>query len=151
MATILSRVELFRPLPEEAQEALAARGARRRFAQGAVLMRQGDPSLSLYVILSGRVCVERTTESGTSLTLAELGPDELVGEMGVLDGEPRTATVTALADTETLELQASALAIALLESPAVSSGLLRLLSRRLRSTDELIDRISQERRRLLTP
>ncbi len=111
-----------------------------------MLMRQGDPSLSLYVILSGRVRVDRTTESGTTMTLAELGPDEIVGEMGVLDAEPRTATVTALADTETLELQASALAIALLESPAVSSGLLRILSRRLRSTDELIDRISQERR-----
>ena len=146
MVSILSRVELFRPLPEEAQETLAARGTRRRFARGDVLMRQGEPSLSLYVILSGRVRVDRTTDSGTTMMLAELGPDEIVGEMGVLDAEPRTATVTAVADTETLELLASALAIALLESPAVSAGLLRLLSRRLRTTDELIDRISQDRR-----
>lgn len=146
MASVLSRVELFKPLPEEAQEALAARGTRHRFAAGAVLMRQGGPSLSLFVILAGRVRVDRTTESGASLMLAELGPDEIVGEMGVLDAEPRTATVTALEDTETLELLASALAIALVESPAVSTGLLRLLSRRLRTTDELIDRISQERR-----
>ncbi len=146
MASVLSRVELFRPLPEEAQEALAARGARRFFAAGAVLMRQGDPSLSLFVILSGRVRVDRTTGSTETMRLAELGPDEIVGEMGVLDAEPRTATVTALEDTQTLELLASALAIALVESPAVSTGLLRLLSRRLRTTDELIDRISQERR-----
>ncbi len=146
MASVLSRVELFRPLPEEAQEALAARGARRLFAAGAVLMRQGDPSLSLFVILSGRVRVDRTTGSTETMRLAELGPDEIVGEMGVLDAEPRTATVTALEDTQTLELLASALAIALVESPAVSTGLLRLLSRRLRTTDELIDRISQERR-----
>jgi CRP-like cAMP-binding protein len=146
MASVLSRVELFRPLPEAAQEALAARGTRRPFAAGAVLMRQGEPSLSLFVILSGRVRVDRTTDASETMRLAELGPDEIVGEMGVLDAEPRTATVTALEDTQTLELQSSALAIALVESPAVATGLLRLLSRRLRTTDELIDRISQKRR-----
>ena len=143
--SLLSRVELFRPLPSDALAGLAARGTRRDFPVGAVLMRQGDLSMSMYVILSGRVRVERTTKSGTRLMLAELGPDEVIGEMGVLDREPRTATVTALEDTETLELQGSALAIALVETPAASVGLLRLLSRRLRSTDELIDQISRER------
>jgi CRP-like cAMP-binding protein len=143
---MLNRVELFRALSADALEALASRGARRRHAAGEVLMRQGEPSRALYVILSGRVSVDRATEPGTTVRLAELGPNEVVGEIGVLDGEPRTATVTALEETDTLELQHGALAIAIIESPALATSLLGLLSRRLRTADELIDQISRERR-----
>ena len=75
---LLSRVELFRPLETEALRALAARGTRRRFAEGAVLMRQGDPSPSLYVILSGRVRVDRTTASSPVHMLAEIDRKSVV-------------------------------------------------------------------------
>jgi CRP-like cAMP-binding protein len=71
------------------------------------------------------------------LLLAQLGPGEIVGEMGVLDGAPRSATVIAIEDTEAVELGAPTVTETILQHPDVSLELLRMLSRRLRSTDEL--------------
>jgi CRP-like cAMP-binding protein len=69
--------------------------------------------------------------------LAELGPNDVVGEMGLLDNAPRSATVAALEDTETLEIHATVMALVLMDYPQVAAALLRTLSRRLRSADEL--------------
>jgi CRP-like cAMP-binding protein len=144
MPTLLTEVEIFRPLPESALEALAMRGQRRRYASGEVLMRQGAPSDVMHVVLSGRVRVERD-ESGTGkVLLAELGANEVVGEMGVLDHGPRSATVTAIEATETLELHATAIAVVLIQHPAVATTLLRTLSRRLRGADELVEQLARE-------
>jgi CRP-like cAMP-binding protein len=142
MAGSLSDVAIFRPLSDEALAALAARGKRRTFQPGSVLMRQGEPSETLHVVLTGRVRVERTGEA--TVALAELGPNETVGEMGVLDHAPRSATVTAIEDTETLELHATALAIVIIQNPVVAATLLRVLSRRLRNTAELVDQLARE-------
>jgi len=79
------------------------------------------------------------------LVLAELGPNEIVGEVGILDGGARTATVTALAPTRTLELHRTVIAVVLIQYPAVAADLLRTLSRRLRSADELAEHLSRER------
>ncbi len=134
----LSQVEAFRLLSPEHLARLARLAQRRVFPSGSILMRQGDVSASMHVIVRGRVAVERSHPAlSEPLRLAELGPGEVVGEMGVLDDEPRSATVIALEDTETLELSGSALAVTLLQSPEASMALLRMLSRRLRSTDEL--------------
>ncbi|HEV8536751.1 MAG TPA: cyclic nucleotide-binding domain-containing protein [Candidatus Limnocylindria bacterium] len=144
MTQPLSEVAIFRPLPDEALDALAARGQRRTFTAGSVLMREGEPSTTLHVVLTGRVRVERSGDSSEPVTLAELGPNEVVGEMGVLDHAPRSATVTAIKETETLELHATALAIAIIQNPAVAAGLLRMLSRRLRNTGELVEQLARE-------
>src|SRR5262245_28699678 len=96
MLSVLAQVDAFKDLPPEGLAMLVALGQPRSFPAGSVLMRQGDPSESLYVVVSGRVKVEREVGGGQPpLQLAELGPGEVVGEMGVLDREPRSATVTA--------------------------------------------------------
>lgn len=142
---ILERTKLFGALPSDGLRSLAERGKRRTFSKGDVLMRQGDPSPSLHVILSGRLRVERGETGREVVVLAELGSGEVVGEMGLLDNEPRSATVTAIEDTATLEVHADALAIIILDHPVVSGKLLRMMSRRLRNIDELVDQISRER------
>ena len=116
-------------------------------------MRQGDVSQSMHVILDGWVRVEcAQPQTLQSVVLAELGPNEVVGEIGLLDEGPRTATVTALTDTQTLELEAAALAQMILEYPEVGIALLQVLSQRLRSTDELIEQMrrSSSRRSMRT-
>jgi CRP/FNR family cyclic AMP-dependent transcriptional regulator len=134
----LSKSEMFGGVPVDGLQKLAQTGINRHFPAGAQLMRQGDSSDTMYVILSGRVKVERSDhQAGGPLELAELGPGDVVGEMGLLDREPRSATVTALESTEVMELDDLALAQLVLHYPDVSGGLLRVLSRRLRSTDEL--------------
>ena len=78
--------------------------------------------------------------------LAELGANDVVGEIGVLDGGARTATVTAVEQTRTLELHRTLLAVVLIQYPDVAAELLRTLSRRLRSTDEILDTLSRGNR-----
>ncbi len=140
---ILGRVDLFKPIPPEGIARLVERGTPRRFAAGAVLMREDEPGRTMFVILDGKVRVERAVLGGRPVVLAELGAGEVVGEMGLLDAGPRSATVTALEDTECLEIHATVLAVVLIEHPAVSTALLRILSRRLRSTDELVVEMSR--------
>lgn len=89
--------------------AFADRSSKKQFAAGAVLIRQGDISDCIHVIISGRVRVERSHPNETDpLLLAELGPGEVVGEIGIATGAPRSATVIAIEDTETVELRAEA-------------------------------------------
>ncbi len=95
----------------------------------------------MYIIVEGRVRVERShPDLLRPVLLAEVGPAEVVGEMGVLDSEPRTATVTAVKHTEAMELDTATLEQTILDYPEVGTALLRALSRRLRSTDELMER-----------
>jgi CRP-like cAMP-binding protein len=143
MTSRLARVALFKELPEPGLEMLAERGRPKRFAKGEVIMRQGDPSDTLHVITRGTVSVERSQPGEEQLVLAELGISDVVGEMGLLDNAPRSATVTALEDTETLEIHATVVALVVMQYPQVASALLRTLSHRLRSADELADHLAR--------
>ncbi len=142
MASPLAGVTLFKELPEQGLQTLAERGRPRHFATGEMIMRQGDTSDALHVITRGRVRVEREQPGDTPLVLAELGAGDVVGEMGLLDSAPRSATVTAIEATETLELHAALVALVVMQYPQVAAALLRVLSHRLRSADELADALA---------
>jgi len=90
------RCPVLRALSGSTQQALASRLEPVALQEGQVLFRQADFPDALYLVAEGRVQVVRTTEEGEERILAVLGPGELVGEMGLLDGIPRTATVVAL-------------------------------------------------------
>jgi CRP-like cAMP-binding protein len=139
----LEGVALFKELPEPGLQTLAERGRPKHFAAGDVIMRQGDASDALHVITRGRVRVEREQPSETPLVLAELGAGDVIGEMGLLDSAPRSATVTALDDTETIEIHSSVMALVIMQYPQIAAVLLRTLSRRLRSADELADALAR--------
>jgi len=144
---VLARSAIFRGVPTDALARLVARGTERSFPQDGELMRQGEASESMYVIVNGHVRVDRTHPLLTEpVVLAELGPGEVVGEMGLIDRAPRSATVTAIEPTAALELGADALEDVIKGYPEATTELLRTLSRRIRSTDELVMDI--ERRRL---
>ncbi len=138
MQSVLSQVEVFQFLPQDALASLSKLAEKRTFRTGSELMRQGEPSATIYVITRGRVKVERSLPGiPHPVVLTELGRGEMVGEMGVLDGEPSSATVTALETTEVLEFSAPTLVVTVLHHPETAKALLQMLSRRLRSTDEL--------------
>lgn len=103
-------------------------------------MRQGERGREMFVILSGRVRVVRQTADGGSITLAELGPGEGVGEIGLVDERPRTATVIAIEPTEALELDTEALAALYQANPQFKDSLTRVLIGRLRAMSESIER-----------
>jgi Cyclic nucleotide-binding domain len=83
-------------LPREAWQELLASGAVRRFEKGEILMRQGEPGRYVFILVAGRVKVARVDADGNELLLAVRGVADIVGELAVLGGEMRSATVTAL-------------------------------------------------------
>jgi predicted acylesterase/phospholipase RssA/CRP-like cAMP-binding protein len=124
----LARAALFAGLDagelEEAREQMQLR----TFAAGEALCREGEPAASLFVLVEGTAAV--LSPGGTGL-LARIGSGEVVGEMGVVTGEPRSATVVADVETTALELDAGAFSALAARSPALLANVSRILSRRL--------------------
>ena len=84
-------------------EALAARGAERRFRAGTLIIQEGERGDTLYIVRSGRLRAFVSDNSGKELTLGLYGPGEYVGEMS-LDGGPRSASVVAVEPCELLTI-----------------------------------------------
>jgi CRP-like cAMP-binding protein len=139
----LGRVDAFRGIPEAGLQNLLAWGHMQIYPIGGILMRQGEPGDRLHVVLRGQVRVMRESAEPEPLVLAVLGPGEMVGEMGVLDRAPRSATVIATQETQTLELGADLLAQTILLYPEVTMPLLRTLSQRLRNTSDLVEHMAR--------
>jgi CRP/FNR family cyclic AMP-dependent transcriptional regulator len=93
--TDLRTIPLFEGVPEADLRALAERTVTRSYPKHAILVTEGDESDSLYLILTGRVKVYLSDESGKELILAIKGPGQYFGEM-VLDSQPRSASVMTL-------------------------------------------------------
>lgn len=99
----LSAVDIFAPLSVEETGMLAQAAVRHVFAPGEVVIRAGDPGSSMFVVHNGRVRVQ-VNENGRPRTVATLNEGDFFGEMALFTGEPRTANVVALEETEVLEI-----------------------------------------------
>jgi CRP-like cAMP-binding protein len=105
-----------------------------RFRQGEVIIREGDPGQEMYFIESGRVQVVRGA-GPQALLLAELGAGDLFGEMALLTGSPRSATVTAISELNLWAMAQADFDALVTAYPNLALALSRLLSDRLRNTD----------------
>lgn len=104
----LRSVPLFAELPEETLVALTEEVQVRHFDPGESLMLQGSSADALYIIRSGRVEVDLKSPHGRDRVIGSMGPGEVVGELGMLTGGTRTATVRAVEPTDALELRRDA-------------------------------------------
>jgi len=100
----LQRIGMLGPLTPEQIGRLAEENVERVYAAGEPVIRQGDPGDSLFVIMSGRVEVTVVQEGAASVRLATLDEGDYFGEMSLMTGAPRSATVTALVETRLLEV-----------------------------------------------
>ncbi len=105
-----------------------------RYRQGEVIIREGDPGHDMYFIESGRAQVRRGDPS-RPVVIAELRAGDLFGEMALLTGNPRSATVTALSDLELWSMAQADFDDLVTAYPNLALTLSRLLSERLRETD----------------
>jgi MFS family permease len=108
-------------------EAILGRRRMRDVVAGDVVLRQGDPPDRFAVIVAGRFDVERREPGATAAEhLRTMGPDEVFGEIGLLTGVPRTATVTAASDGRLLELDGADFLELVAAGPGVANRLLEL-------------------------
>ncbi len=118
---------LFRTLSSEQRLKALSAMVRLDLVRGQMLVAQGDPSDSLFMVLHGALAVRRT---GHSAPLAELRAGELVGEIGFFANVPRTADVIAIRDTSVLMLTRTAYQVLAEEAPAIVEAVLAALARR---------------------
>jgi CRP/FNR family cyclic AMP-dependent transcriptional regulator len=115
---------------------LAGLATNRSYPAGSMIVRQGDTSMAFYIILSGSVRIERQIEGRASMVVSEIGPTGFFGEMGLIDDQPRAATVVALEPTECALLAKWDFQNELRHDSAIALGILPVLTRRIRELDE---------------
>jgi CRP-like cAMP-binding protein len=140
--SLLERVSLFAPLAQAELSRLAEITATKRLRARQVLFRKGDAGTHAYVIISGRLKVAAVGEDGKETVLRIMDPGEVIGEIALLDSQPRSGTVTALEPAELLVIQRRDLIPFLEQHPKTAIKLLRALAERLRSISvQLEDRV----------
>ncbi len=113
----LASIDLFAAVDRDSLEDLGRSATVRRLAPGQILFVQGDPSEHLVVVRSGRLQVLVSSDRGDDLVLTVLGTADVLGELSMIDGLPRSATVSALDPSVVLMLPESAVRSVLLRSP----------------------------------
>src|SRR5256886_11792373 len=99
---VLKAVPLFTSFPEDQLRMLTTRVRRRSAPRNTTIMSSGEATDSLYIVLSGRLKVMMSDAEGKEVILTILGPGEFFGEMGLIDDEPRSASVVAIEACELL-------------------------------------------------
>lgn len=125
----LKSIDLFSQIPGEALARVAQIAEEVDFAPKETVLTEGELGDSLYLIVEGRVEVFK----GDRLVV-ELGPRECVGEMAILDSEPRSATVKALTAVRALEIEREDFYELMNEKMEIARGVIKVLTRRLRTT-----------------
>ena len=139
---LLSRVPLFSELSPGDLDRISRVAVPRSFPAGVRVFHEGDRSDACYLVRSGDLRVTREHPDGRAIALATLGPGDLFGELAMLDGEARSASVETLSDVELLALPAADMRRLLAEHPEISVKLIAALTRRLRETNERVARQS---------
>ena len=99
---VLKNVPMFASFPDESLRLLATLVTRKSVTRGATIMVAGDPTDSLYIVISGRLKVMMSDAEGKEVILAILGSGEYFGEMGLIDDAPRSASVVSIESCELL-------------------------------------------------
>ena len=119
-AAFLATTELLRGTAEASLQAIAAEMELLPIKAGETLIRQGDPGDSFYIIVHGRLRAVLQPAEGAEQLLREMQPGESIGEIALLTGQARTATVYALEDSQVLRLAQSTFARLATSTPAVA-------------------------------
>ena len=140
--TFLRNVPIFADLEDPDLEKIARLGSRQRYKKGNIVVLEQESGAALFVIISGKVKVVRMDEDGREVILSMFGPGEFFGEMSLLDGLARSASVVATVRSELLMIHRRDFLELLNEYPPVAVALLAELAMRLRKADMQIKSLS---------
>jgi small-conductance mechanosensitive channel/CRP-like cAMP-binding protein len=151
IAERLAAVDIFAPLSAEETTMLAKAASSHVFAPGETVIRAGDPGSSMFVVHNGRVSVQ-ISENGRARTVATLSEGAFFGEMALFTGEPRTANIVAVEETEVLEIGHAAMKQVFDANPDLVESLTHIITERrqaLAATEDLSDSDSDQSAGLL--
>lgn len=140
-ADILKTVDVFKALPAEDLQKVCGLVKSKDYGPGSVICRQGDVGDALYIIAEGRIKVSTTDPAGREKVLAYLGPGQSAGEMALLTGQPRSATLTAVADSKLLVVRKDEFDRFLATNIVVMREMMKVISERQAAT---ITRMARE-------
>jgi CRP-like cAMP-binding protein len=126
----LRGIPLFTGLTKKELERVAMAGTDVELHAGTVVMKEGQPGRTALVIIKGTLVAKRNGRK-----VRDLGPGEIVGELALIDDQPRSATVEAVTDAEVLEITGGQFRLVLDEVPAIRLKLLATLASRVRELD----------------
>lgn len=136
--SFLKKVGVFAGLSEKHLKGIAQLATERSFSPGQVIMTQGEPGIGLFIIMSGKVSVEKKDASGKVVERAENGPGDVVGEFSVLDGAPRSASVSSITDTKCLALASWEFKSFMQGNPEIAVDILPIILKKFRETNEAL-------------
>ena len=131
----MSDTEFLHALTPAESDALEEMGEPGTYPPGSVIFEQGGTADCVLLVRSGRVRIAARHGGGDEVVLAERGPGELLGDLSGIDGEPRSASVTALEEVRGLVVPLRAFRAFLMDHPRAAISLLELISRRLREAE----------------
>lgn len=129
---VISQVPLFQDLSKHELQVLANNCRELEYQAGQTLLRQGETGVGLFIITNGAVNVSQSAPDGSTRELGSFSRGDVLGEMSLLDDQPRTATVVASEPTSVIVIPVWDFRAAMRESPEIGIKLLAVLSRRLR-------------------
>jgi CRP/FNR family transcriptional regulator, cyclic AMP receptor protein len=135
---VLKAVPLFASFPEDQLRMLTGVVTRRSLPRSTTVMASGDPTDSLYIVLSGRLKVMMSDAEGKEVILSILTAGEFFGEMGLIDDAPRSASVVSIEACELLSIAKRDFKKCLAENFEMAQAVMRGLVRRLRDADRKI-------------
>jgi len=138
----LKYVPIFMELPEATLEKIELVGSRRNFQKDQIILLEEEVGSALFMIVTGKVKVSRSSSDGREVILTILSESDFFGEMAILDGLTRSATVTATEPTELFMIQRKDFLELLKTYPEISISLLQELTKRLRAADMKIKALS---------
>lgn len=138
----LKYVPIFTELEQNTLDEIAKIGIRKTFKRDSIILFEHETGSALFIIASGKVKISRVSDDGKEVILSILSDSDFFGEMSILDGQNRSANVTAIEDTDMFLIQRPDFINLLLTRPEVSIALLQELTTRLRSADMKIKSLS---------
>lgn len=140
---------LLRALPSQDWDALLELGRPVTYAKGRTIFLQGSMGQEMYLILEGRVEISVMSADGAKAVLNQMGPGEILGEIALLDGGPRSADAMAASDVVSLiAIERQAVLRVLRNSPDMVFGVIEELCRRVRNASDMFGVKSEKRARL---
>ena len=138
-AALLRSLDLFAPLSDAERQRLAQGARRRRYGPEETVVREGESGTSMFFVQSGRLSVSVHGPGGASQKITMLEGGSAFGEISLLTGEPRTATVRAISEATLVEIDKTTLAPILRENPSLVQVLEATIRERRRGVADALD------------